>query len=138
MLTRERTATGGTFTIFDQGDCLGAIKEIMARLDGGKRFDASQVMTRISNAKNAFMRPEDLPERTGDAYDEITKIVYPKYQTALRNFHAFDFDDLVCEVARIWTDRPDRRTRWRWRRPCGWRRPSIAKAGWSSMRGSTP
>src|SRR3954466_10105807 len=112
VLTRERTAAGGTFTIFDQGDCLGAIKEILSRIDAGKRFDASTVMTRISNAKNAFMLPADLPEREGDPYDEITKIVFPRYQSALRNFHAFDFDDLVCEVARIWTDRPDVLARW--------------------------
>jgi ATP-dependent DNA helicase Rep len=112
VLTRERAAAGGTFTIFDQGDCIGAIKEILSRIDAGKRFDASNVMTRISNAKNAFMRTEDLPEREGDAYDEITKIVFPRYQAALRNFHAFDFDDLVCEVARIWTERPDVLERW--------------------------
>ena len=45
-----------------------------------------------------------LPEREGDDYDEITKIVYPRYQAALQSFRAFDFDDLVCEVARLWRD----------------------------------
>ena len=69
-------------------------------------------MTRISNAKNAFLSPEELQEREGDEYDEMTKVVYPRYQTALRNFRAFDFDDLVCEVARLWKAREDVLDRW--------------------------
>jgi superfamily I DNA/RNA helicase len=112
MLTRERKATGGTFTIFDQGDQIAAVKEIMSRTDAGRAFDAQAICSRISFAKNAFLSPEDYLEREGDEYDEITKIVYPRYQAALRNFHAYDFDDLVCEVARIWTEKPDVLARW--------------------------
>jgi len=112
VLGRERKSLGGTFTIFDQGDCLSAVKDILSRTDAGKKFDASAVMTRISNAKNAFLSPEELGEREGDEYDEITKVVYPKYQSALKSFRAFDFDDLVCEVARLWREREDIRDRW--------------------------
>ena len=50
--------------------------------------------------------------RGGDEYDEMTAIVYPRYQTALRQFKAFDFDDLVCEVARLWGRREDVLARW--------------------------
>ncbi len=109
---------GSTFTIFDQGDCLGAIKEIMRNVDHGKRFDVPSVLARISLAKNAFVTPEEYRRRVdassgGDDYDEIACTVYPKYQTALRNFHAYDFDDLVCEVARLWQSRADVLDRWR-------------------------
>jgi superfamily I DNA/RNA helicase len=115
VLGRERKSLGGTFTIFDQGDCLSAVKEILSRTDAGKKFDASAIMTRISNAKNAFLSPEDFAEAVkegGDEYDEMTSVVYPKYQSALRSFRAFDFDDLVCEVARLWKEREDIRDRW--------------------------
>jgi len=112
VLGRERKSLGGTFTIFDQGDCLSAVKEILSRTDAGKKFDASAIMTRISNAKNAFLSPDELTEREGDEYDEMTKIVYPRYQSALRSFRAFDFDDLVCEVARLWKEREDILDRW--------------------------
>ncbi len=112
VLGREKKALGGTFTIFDQGDCLSAVKEILSRTEAGKRLDAAAIQARISNAKNAFLTPEELPVREGDEYDEMTKLVYPKYQSALRNFKAFDFDDLVCEVARIWKERPDILDRW--------------------------
>src|SRR5207253_9169489 len=97
VLTRERAAAGGVFTIFDQGDCLAAVKEILGRVDASKRYDAAAICARISNAKNAFLGPDDLAEREGDEYDEITKVVYPRYQQSLRAFRAFDFDDLVCE-----------------------------------------
>ncbi len=113
VLTRERAAAGGAFTIFDQGDSLAAIKEILRTVDAGKRFDASAVLARISNAKNAFLEPEELPAREGDAYDEITRMVYPRYQSALKTFHAFDFDDLVCGVALLWQKRPEVLARWR-------------------------
>src|SRR5262249_30603217 len=36
----------------------------------------------------------------------------PKYQEALRTFHAFDFDDLICETVRLF-DR-DERVRKKW------------------------
>jgi len=112
VLGREKKSLGGTFTIFDQGDCLSAVKEILSRTDAGKKFDASAIMTRISNAKNAFISAEEFVEGEGDDYDEMTKLVYPKYQSALKSFRAFDFDDLVCEVARLWKEREDIRDRW--------------------------
>lgn len=112
VLGRERASVGGTFTIFDQGDCVGAVKDILSRIGAGKSLDAWAILTRISNAKNAFIGPDELTVAEGDEYDEMTSIVYPKYQRALRSFRAFDFDDLVVEVARLWKDRPDILERW--------------------------
>jgi len=112
VLTREKSALGGVFTIFDQGDALGVVKDILRKIDAGKPFDAAAVLTRISNAKNGFVTPEQYEEHEGDAYDEIAKEAYPLYVEALRSYRAYDFDDLVCEVARLWTDRPEMRDRW--------------------------
>ena len=112
VLTKERKALGGVFTIFDQGDALGTVKEILRSLRAQKNYDADAVLTRISNAKNAFLSPEELRDGENDEYDEITKIVYPRYQAALKQFRAYDFDDLVCEVARIWKARKDVLERW--------------------------
>ena len=84
VLTREQKAHGGAFTIFDQGDVLSCVKEILSRERIGKNLDAAAICGRISNAKNAFLQPEDLPDDGKDEYDEITKIVYPRYQAAMR------------------------------------------------------
>ncbi|HEX3771322.1 MAG TPA: UvrD-helicase domain-containing protein, partial [Polyangiaceae bacterium] len=112
VLGRERDAVGGRFTIFDQGDQTALVKQLLRDAGADRAYDAAAVLTRISNAKNAFQSADELPARDGDAYDEITKVVYPRYQSALRQYKAFDFDDLVCEVARLWRDREDVRARW--------------------------
>ena len=114
VLGRERDAIGGRFTIFDQGDQTSLVKQLLRDADGAadRSFDAQAVLGRISNAKNAFLAAHELPEREGDAYDEITKVIFPRYQSALRQYRAFDFDDLVCEVARVWRDQADVRARW--------------------------
>ncbi|MFO0678693.1 MAG: 3'-5' exonuclease [Polyangiaceae bacterium] len=112
VLGKEKAAVGGAFTIFDQGDVLAAIKEIMRTVGASKALDAQAIATRISNAKNAFQSAEDLPDDGVDEYDEVTKLVYPKYESAMRGYRAFDFDDLVCGVARLWQTRPDILARW--------------------------
>jgi DNA helicase-2/ATP-dependent DNA helicase PcrA len=112
VLQRERASLGGTFTIFDQGDQTSLVKQLLRAAGADRSYDAQAVMARISNAKNAFQLAEEMPDREGDAYDEIAKEIYPKYQAALKSFKAFDFDDLVCEVARLFRDDAGLRERW--------------------------
>ncbi|WP_437526751.1 UvrD-helicase domain-containing protein [Sorangium sp. So ce726] len=118
--TRALGLRGGSFAIFDQSDALGVIREILRELRAGKSYDVSAILSRISNAKNAFLDAETWAEaqRQGkgiDDYDEISMLVYPRYMAALRSFQAFDFDDLICEVVRLWQARADVLERWRMR-----------------------
>src|SRR6185369_5353001 len=96
----------------------GMIREILREIRPGKAMDIGAILGRISNAKNAFLTPEEWEEqqRKGrgiDDYDEVSMLVYPRYQAALRSFQAFDFDDLICEVVSLWQRRPDVLERWR-------------------------
>src|SRR4051812_47078510 len=89
---------GTSFAIFDQADSSGVVREILREIRSGKAYDIGAILARISNAKNAFMTPEEWREaqakgRGVDDYDEISMLVYPRYQAALRSFQAFDFDD---------------------------------------------
>jgi ATP-dependent DNA helicase Rep len=111
---------GGQFAIFDQADATGVVREILREMRTGKSYDVGAIIARISNAKNAFLAPEEWEEqqRKGrglDDYDEIAMLVYPRYQAALRSFQAFDFDDLICEVVRLFQRREDVRRRWQMR-----------------------
>ncbi|MGO9836687.1 MAG: ATP-dependent helicase [Polyangiaceae bacterium] len=110
VLGREREAVGGRFTIFDQGDQMALVKQLLRAAGAERAYDAQAVLARISNAKNAFLAPDELPSK--DPYDEIAKALYPRYRDALRRYRAFDFDDLVCEVATLWRERGDVRARW--------------------------
>src|SRR5215471_2599600 len=105
----------GEFTIFDQGDAAGAVREILRTVRGAKRYDVSAILARISHAKNQLADEEMGAPREGDEYDEITGVVWPKYRAALRGFCAFDFDDLVCEPVRLFTRRQEILERWQQR-----------------------
>ena len=110
---RSLDLRNGEFTIFDQGDCAGAVREILRGVRGGRKYDVAAILARISHAKNQLEEDDKLfrDEEKSD-YDEIAKIVWPKYRSALRGFHAFDFDDLVCEPVRLFRRRAEVLARW--------------------------
>ncbi len=105
---------GGGFTIYDASDQLGTVREILRKVSvEDRRFDQKAILFRISRAKNAFLSPDEYRESIGDhEYDEIAAEVYPKYQEALRQYHAFDFDDLITETVRLLERDAEVRARW--------------------------
>lgn len=102
----------GRFAIFDQADQASAVREILRGRRGDRRWDIHAILARISAAKNLFTDPKDYEPSFGDPYDEVTEWVYPRYLEALRSFRAFDFDDLVCEVVRLFRAQPEVLERW--------------------------
>ena len=118
--TRALGLRGTKFAIFDQADCSGVVREVLRTINSGRAYDIGAILTRISNAKNAFVDPEEWAraEREGgkdvtDEYEEISCLVYPKYLAAMRSFQAFDFDDLICEVVNLWRRRAEVLQKWR-------------------------
>jgi ATP-dependent DNA helicase UvrD/PcrA len=116
ILKAEREALGlpSGFTIYDASDQLGAVREILKRISiEDRRFDVKAILFRISRAKNAFLTPDEYAARIKDhEYDLIAADVYPKYEAALRAFHALDFDDLICETVRLFERDAAVRARW--------------------------
>jgi len=103
VLTREREALGGAFTIFDQGDQTALIKQLLRDVGADRAYDAQAILSRISNAKTSLTDDMDsFPLHAGDEYDAMTAQILPRYRAALQQYRAFDFDDLVCEVVRLW------------------------------------
>jgi DNA helicase-2/ATP-dependent DNA helicase PcrA len=113
ILQRERQALGFPrgFVVYDTADQLGVVRELL-RGGGDRRYDVRSILTRISLAKNAFCPPEQYQPAEGDAYDEITAEIYPRYQAALRGFAAVDFDDLITETVRLLREDEAVRERW--------------------------
>ncbi|MEZ4254891.1 MAG: UvrD-helicase domain-containing protein [Polyangiales bacterium] len=108
-----RGETKGKFVIFDQGDSLGVVRELLRRVRAGeRRLDPQAVLSRISLWKNRFETPETLS--VGDfEYDAAAAEIYPEYIARLRSMHAVDFDDLVVRPVEIMRDQPAVRERWR-------------------------
>lgn len=120
--------TDGRFVIFDQGDSLGLVREILSehvKAGAARKLDIGALLARISKWKNDFVSPDELRDastaaarraaKEGVEYDDVAREIYPRYEAALRAMHAVDFDDLVVAPVRILRDRPDLREKWQTR-----------------------
>jgi len=111
----EATALGlGTrFTIFDQGDSLGVVRELLrTESTVERRLDAQAILSRISLWKNAMVPPGEVRPRA-DEYDRAAADVFEGYETTLADMHAVDFDDLLLKPVRLLRERPGIRANWR-------------------------
>jgi len=114
FMREESRALGydGRFVIFDQGDTLGLVRDLLRRGYGGDRnLDVGAILTRISLWKNAFLAPSEVPESDFE-YDAVARAIYPEYQQQLESMHAVDFDDLVVVPARLLKKREDLQKKW--------------------------
>ena len=88
------------FVIYDAGDSLGLIKQIILELGLGDRFRPQVFSYYIGAAKNRLVHPDSL--KLDNSYLEQTlREVYEIYERRLRDHNALDFDDLlrlVCEL----------------------------------------
>jgi len=115
FLREESHALGypGRFVIFDQGDAIGLVREIVRREGiADRKLDLYAVQSRISLWKNKGLRPDETPASDFE-YDVVARDVYPHYQAALENMCAVDFDDLVLAPVRILSEREEIRDKWR-------------------------
>ena len=104
---------GSRFTIFDQGDSLGVVRELLRTESASdRRLDAQAILSRISLWKNAMLTPQQVRARD-DEYDQAAASIYGAYESALANMHAVDFDDLVTKPVVLMRDRPGIRRKWR-------------------------
>jgi superfamily I DNA/RNA helicase len=107
----------GRFVIFDQADALGLVRELLRQnraTEGARKLDAGAILARISLWKNELKAPETIAESDFE-YDAVARELYPRYEAALRNMHAVDFDDLVLLPVRILEKHEALREKWRQR-----------------------
>ena len=114
FLRAENRALGfeGRFVIFDQGDSLGLLRELLKQESlSDRNLDIPALLSRISLWKNAFRSPAEIPSSDFE-YDEIAGRLYPLYQNALSSMHAVDFDDLVLAPLQILKSHETIREKW--------------------------
>jgi superfamily I DNA/RNA helicase len=106
---------GKKFVIFDQGDSLGVVKDILRHMrDSGaaRRLDPAAIQARVSKWKNEGLSPADVPESDFE-YDDIARDVYPDYVARLHAMRALDFDDLLLAPVRLLRENDAVRAKWR-------------------------
>ncbi len=88
------------FVIFDDDDSRKLIKKTIEELDlSSSKYLSPKVGYEISRLKNNLLDPEEL--------DEGAKTVFYRYEERLQEQNAFDFDDLIEKVIRLFYDYPE-------------------------------
>ena len=89
------------FSIFDDDDTLKLLKEICKELDLDKeQYNPLMFRSRIGAIKNELRNASELLE-TGAHMDEVAYKIFERYELALAQNNAFDFDDLIEKPVRI-------------------------------------
>ena len=106
----DRLGYASEFTIYDQGDKHSLIKSLMKELGlDTEQHSPAAVGDRISRAKDSLLSPEAFAEQGvgQDPLAETAARVYRAYQKRLLAQNAMDFDDLLMNLHRLWTEHPD-------------------------------
>ena len=102
-----------SFTIYDTDDSKRVLKDILKELElDEKTFPPRELLSVISNAKDAMQSPEEFAaywEKRGDWRKTRIGKVYARYSRKLREANALDFDDIILHTVRLLQS--DRETR---------------------------
>lgn len=110
ILRREaaRLPFDANFVIMDADDQLNIVRRALKDLNlDDKLYSPTAIHNQISSAKNDLTSLENFPVRT--YREEVTKRVFERYEQALRNSNAVDFDDLLLWAVRLFEENPDLR-----------------------------
>ncbi len=96
------------FVVFDSDDQLAVLKRAMKEVAlPEKSATPRQIQSRISQAKNEAIQPEDFPRRFGDFLGSRLADIARAYEKSLRAARALDFDDLLVLSTRLVATRGD-------------------------------
>jgi DNA helicase-2/ATP-dependent DNA helicase PcrA len=95
------------FAIFDDNDQMDLVKSISRELAiDDKRFTPRMILSEISSAKSELIGPADYAQQAEGRYRETVARVYQRYQAALAENHALDFDDLLLTTVHLFQQFP--------------------------------
>ncbi len=103
-----------TFSIFDESDVLGVMKDIIINklnLDD-KKFDPRSVRYAISAAKNQGQSPQELEQEQNNFRGRVIANIYDCYLDRLAENNALDFDDLILMPVKLFKQNEQVRNYW--------------------------
>ena len=96
------------FVIFDTGDQLDVIKQVMNSMSVDiKAVKPTGVLGAISSAKNELIGPHDYANFARGNFSQTVAQVYLGYQQLLQRYKALDFDDLLGEMVKLLKNNPE-------------------------------
>ena len=103
-----------TFSIFDESDVLGVIKDIVINklnLDE-KKFEPRAMRYAISNAKNKGLSPQEVEQEQSNFRGRVIADIYTHYLDRLSENNALDFDDLILMPVKLFKQNKQVRGYW--------------------------
>ena len=92
----ENIGISKSFVIYDDDDQIDVIKGILTEQKvNSKEFSPRSILSNISNAKCELIDPATYHSIARGKYQEMTAMVYEKYERILRENSAVDFDNLL-------------------------------------------
>jgi DNA helicase-2/ATP-dependent DNA helicase PcrA len=108
----DRVGYRSGFLVYDTSEQLAVVKNAMEELEiPRENHPPRQVLSRISGAKNRLQRPDQFRDTHRDYVAGIIGKIYERYQERLQAANAMDFDDLIMQTIRLFTEHPDVLTR---------------------------
>ena len=97
------------FVIYDTEDQKKLLKEVIKRLNlDPKKYKESAVLGKISDFKNKLMTTADVRDMARRDFRQVNIAnIYEDYQEALKKNNALDFDDLIMETVKLFTQCPE-------------------------------
>ena len=107
-LEAERVGYRPGFVVYDRADQLATVRIAMEEMEvSTENHPPRQILGRISRAKNALQRPDQFRAVHRDYVGTSVGKVYERYQEKLKASNAMDFDDLIMQTIRLFTEHPD-------------------------------
>jgi DNA helicase-2/ATP-dependent DNA helicase PcrA len=103
----------GNFSIYDEDDQKSLVKDVIEELEASDReFPPGRVLEKISSLKAELVGHEEMVRLSMSHYDETVARIYEGYQKALMKSNAMDFDDLLVNAVKLFSEFPDIRNRY--------------------------
>lgn len=97
-----------SFSIYDEGDSVDAVKQAMAALDlSVQKTSPASVRNTISGAKNEMISSLEYPNFARGFFQETVAKIYLQYQRILEKNQAVDFDDLLLLTVKLFQKHPE-------------------------------
>ena len=101
------------FVIYDEQDQKDLVKQILENLNlSTDQYNPAAILNSISDAKNQMLTPEQYSEFARGEWQEIIYKVYSRYQKALKENSALDFDDLLIKTVVLFKEVPEILKKW--------------------------
>jgi len=98
---------GKNFAIFDEHDQMALMKSCLEELGmQSEQLPPGRVLGTVSLAKNELVGPRDFEQRAQNWYEQQVARVYLRYQAALEENNALDFDDLIMRCVELFEKHP--------------------------------